>query len=319
MYVKSLSQLSQPGTARTRTRHLLIAKPILSITTPRRNEKMKEPVTPSYPPSHIHTSVLSAPSYRRLFPHPHTHTSVLPAPSYRSLFPHPHTHTRLSSPPPHTEVCSPTLTHTRLSSPPPHTEVCSPTLTHTRLSSPPPHTEICSPTLTHTRLSYPPPHTEICSPTLTHTHVCPTRPLIQKSVPPPSHTHVCPPRRLIQKSVPPPSHTHTSVLPQVIVQRSLAAKNLSHAKGGSILAGYLKLTPLFFMVFPGMISRALYPDMIACVDPEACDKYCENPVGCSNVAYPKLVLELMPVGGCSVQGEGMDDQVRSAHRKLRLC
>ena len=46
---------------------------------------------------------------------------------------------------------------------------------------------------------------------------------------------------------------------QVIVQRSLAAKNLSHAKAGSILAGYLKLTPLFFMIFPGMISRALFP------------------------------------------------------------
>merc|ERR1719239_271701 len=83
---------------------------------------------------------------------------------------------------------------------------------------------------------------------------------------------------------------------QVIVQRSLAAKNLSHAKAGSLLAGYLKLTPLFFMIFPGMISRALYPDMIACVDPDKCLEYCDNPVGCSNVAYPKLVLELMPVG-----------------------
>ncbi|CAL1536392.1 unnamed protein product [Lymnaea stagnalis] len=83
---------------------------------------------------------------------------------------------------------------------------------------------------------------------------------------------------------------------QVIVQRSLAAKNLSHAKAGSILAGYLKLTPLFFMVFPGMISRALYPDVIACVDPAKCQEYCENAIGCSNVAYPKLVLELMPVG-----------------------
>ncbi|BFZ20478.1 hypothetical protein BsWGS_23517 [Bradybaena similaris] len=83
---------------------------------------------------------------------------------------------------------------------------------------------------------------------------------------------------------------------QVIVQRSLAAKNLSHAKAGSILAGYLKLTPLFFMIFPGMISRALYPDVIACVDPAKCQQYCETSVGCSNVAYPKLVLELMPVG-----------------------
>ncbi|KAJ8300675.1 hypothetical protein KUTeg_022194 [Tegillarca granosa] len=83
---------------------------------------------------------------------------------------------------------------------------------------------------------------------------------------------------------------------QVIVQRSLAAKNLSHAKAGSILAGYLKLIPLFIMIFPGIISRALFPDEVACIDPEECRKYCDNPVGCSNIAYPKLVLELMPHG-----------------------
>ncbi|XP_050418899.1 sodium/mannose cotransporter SLC5A10 [Patella vulgata] len=83
---------------------------------------------------------------------------------------------------------------------------------------------------------------------------------------------------------------------QVIVQRTLAAKNLTHAKAGSILAGYLKLLPLFLMIFPGMISRALYPDSIGCVDPAECEKYCENAVGCSNIAYPKLVLELLPVG-----------------------
>uniref|UniRef100_A0A674HV88 Solute carrier family 5 member 9 n=1 Tax=Taeniopygia guttata TaxID=59729 RepID=A0A674HV88_TAEGU len=46
---------------------------------------------------------------------------------------------------------------------------------------------------------------------------------------------------------------------QVMVQRSLSAKNLSHAKGGSVLAGYLKLFPVFFLVMPGMISRALFP------------------------------------------------------------
>ena len=46
---------------------------------------------------------------------------------------------------------------------------------------------------------------------------------------------------------------------QVIVQRALAARDLAQAKAGSVLAGYLKLTPLFFMIFPGMISRALFP------------------------------------------------------------
>ncbi|NXF14595.1 SC5A9 protein, partial [Rhodinocichla rosea] len=83
---------------------------------------------------------------------------------------------------------------------------------------------------------------------------------------------------------------------QVMVQRSLSAKNLSHAKGGSVFAGYLKLFPVFFLVMPGMISRALFPDEVACVDPEVCKRICGAAVGCSNIAYPKLVIELMPDG-----------------------
>uniref|UniRef100_A0A8V1A3S4 Solute carrier family 5 member 9 n=1 Tax=Gallus gallus TaxID=9031 RepID=A0A8V1A3S4_CHICK len=83
---------------------------------------------------------------------------------------------------------------------------------------------------------------------------------------------------------------------QVIVQRSLSAKNLSHAKGGSVLGGYLKIFPMFFIVMPGMISRALFPDEVGCVDPSICRKICGAAVGCSNIAYPKLVVELMPDG-----------------------
>ncbi|KAM9364915.1 LOW QUALITY PROTEIN: sodium/glucose cotransporter 4-like [Pholidichthys leucotaenia] len=83
---------------------------------------------------------------------------------------------------------------------------------------------------------------------------------------------------------------------QVIVQRSLSAKSLSHAKAGSVLGGYLKLLPMFFIVLPGMISRALFPDEVACVDPAVCQSVCGASVGCSNIAYPKLVMELMPVG-----------------------
>ncbi|XP_066181632.1 sodium/glucose cotransporter 4-like [Sylvia atricapilla] len=83
---------------------------------------------------------------------------------------------------------------------------------------------------------------------------------------------------------------------QVTVQRALSAKNLSHAKGGSVFAGYLKLLPVFFIVMPGMISRALFPDEVGCVDPEICKRVCGAAVGCSNIAYPKLVIELMPDG-----------------------
>ncbi|XP_036209426.1 sodium/glucose cotransporter 1 isoform X2 [Myotis myotis] len=45
---------------------------------------------------------------------------------------------------------------------------------------------------------------------------------------------------------------------QVIVQRCLSAKNMSHVKAGCVMCGYLKLLPMFLMVMPGMISRILY-------------------------------------------------------------
>uniref|UniRef100_A0A7N8XDI8 Sodium/mannose cotransporter SLC5A10 n=1 Tax=Mastacembelus armatus TaxID=205130 RepID=A0A7N8XDI8_9TELE len=83
---------------------------------------------------------------------------------------------------------------------------------------------------------------------------------------------------------------------QVIVQRSLSAKNISHVKGASILAAYLKMLPFIFIILPGMISRALYPDSVGCVDPEECVRVCGAEVGCSNIAFPKLVIELMPSG-----------------------
>ncbi|GFS29900.1 hypothetical protein TNIN_447331 [Trichonephila inaurata madagascariensis] len=83
---------------------------------------------------------------------------------------------------------------------------------------------------------------------------------------------------------------------QVIVQRVLSAKDLSHAKGGCILAGYLKLLPLFLLVFPGMAARILFTNEIACSNPIKCKEICGSELGCTNIAYPKLVLELMPAG-----------------------
>ncbi|XP_037534438.1 sodium/glucose cotransporter 2 [Nematolebias whitei] len=83
---------------------------------------------------------------------------------------------------------------------------------------------------------------------------------------------------------------------QVIVQRCLAARSLTHVKAGCIVCGYLKLLPMFLMVFPGMISRVLYPDEVGCVVPEDCKRICGTEVGCSNIAYPKLVVTVMPNG-----------------------
>ncbi|NXG34966.1 SC5A1 protein, partial [Dromaius novaehollandiae] len=83
---------------------------------------------------------------------------------------------------------------------------------------------------------------------------------------------------------------------QVIVQRCLSGKNMSHVKAGCIMCGYLKILPMFLMVMTGMISRILYTDVVACVVPEICQRECGTAVGCTNIAYPKMVVELMPNG-----------------------
>jgi SSS family solute:Na+ symporter len=68
---------------------------------------------------------------------------------------------------------------------------------------------------------------------------------------------------------------------QVIVQRALAAKDVSNAKGGTVVAGFLKILPVFMLIVPGMTARALYPAEMTAD---------------SNSAYPILVSRLMPAG-----------------------
>ena len=49
---------------------------------------------------------------------------------------------------------------------------------------------------------------------------------------------------------------------QVIVQRTLAGKNLFHTQSGTIFAGFLKLLPPLLMVLPGMIARIKFPEIL---------------------------------------------------------
>uniref|UniRef100_A0A8C6NF31 Uncharacterized protein n=1 Tax=Melopsittacus undulatus TaxID=13146 RepID=A0A8C6NF31_MELUD len=83
---------------------------------------------------------------------------------------------------------------------------------------------------------------------------------------------------------------------QVIIQWSISAKSLSHTKAGCILGSHLRMLPLLVITMPGMISRVLYPDTMACVDPKECTHICGAAVGCSDIICPKLVMELMPRG-----------------------
>lgn len=48
---------------------------------------------------------------------------------------------------------------------------------------------------------------------------------------------------------------------QMIVQRTLAARNLDQAHKATIFAGFLKLLPVFILVLPGMAGHLLYPDV----------------------------------------------------------
>ena len=66
---------------------------------------------------------------------------------------------------------------------------------------------------------------------------------------------------------------------QYIVQRVLGGKDIRHARWGVILAGFLKIIPLFVMVIPGAIALTLYPD-----------------IGKGDAVFPFLVSNVLPTG-----------------------
>lgn len=70
---------------------------------------------------------------------------------------------------------------------------------------------------------------------------------------------------------------------QFIVQRVLSAKNITHARRGTIFGGLLKTLPLFIFVFPGIIAWVL-------VQRDAFD------LESSNHTLPGLVQYLLPAG-----------------------
>lgn len=56
------------------------------------------------------------------------------------------------------------------------------------------------------------------------------------------------------------------------------------------------MTGFLVILLVGMISRILFADDLACISPEHCTEVCGSPAGCSNVAYPRLVMSVMPSG-----------------------
>jgi len=70
---------------------------------------------------------------------------------------------------------------------------------------------------------------------------------------------------------------------QCIVQRTLAARNETQARRGSLFAAYLKLFPFFIFFIPGIISYALF-------------KTGRLQLDTYDQAFPALVKALLPVG-----------------------
>ena len=73
---------------------------------------------------------------------------------------------------------------------------------------------------------------------------------------------------------------------QYIVQRTLAARNQRSARRGTIFGAYLKLTPVFLFIVPGMIAYAL----------AAKGDLSSEVLLDSSSAFPVLVKEVLPVG-----------------------
>ncbi len=78
---------------------------------------------------------------------------------------------------------------------------------------------------------------------------------------------------------------------QTHVQRVLGAKNLKSGQNGALFAGFLKITPVFLMVFPGIIGYALWQKGLF---------HLENVAGTNtpdyNTMLPVLINHLVPVG-----------------------
>ncbi|MCA9446985.1 MAG: sodium/solute symporter, partial [Candidatus Omnitrophica bacterium] len=68
---------------------------------------------------------------------------------------------------------------------------------------------------------------------------------------------------------------------QTIVQRVLGAKTERDAQVGPVFAGFIKILPVFLMVFPGVMAYVLFQDKIG-----------EDP----NAALPVMIDQLIPVG-----------------------
>ncbi|HKI45109.1 MAG TPA: sodium:solute symporter [Balneolales bacterium] len=66
---------------------------------------------------------------------------------------------------------------------------------------------------------------------------------------------------------------------QTMVQRVLSARSVDEGRKGILFVGFLTLSTLFFIIYPGVMSKKLFPGL---PDPD--------------MVYPTMLLKLLPVG-----------------------
>lgn len=77
---------------------------------------------------------------------------------------------------------------------------------------------------------------------------------------------------------------------QFIIQRTLAARNLTQARRGAIWGGFLKLTPVFIFLVPGMLGYAMHQHGIISIPLDKAGGIDGDKV------FPTLVTSLLPTG-----------------------
>ena len=77
---------------------------------------------------------------------------------------------------------------------------------------------------------------------------------------------------------------------QFIIQRTLAARNLTQARRGALWGGFLKLSPVFIFLVPGMLGYALHQHGIISIPLDKAGVIDGDKV------FPTLVTSLLPTG-----------------------
>lgn len=55
-----------------------------------------------------------------------------------------------------------------------------------------------------------------------------------------------------------------------------------------------------FILYYIIMCNIIVAELVGCATPESCKEICDNKAGCTNIAYPLLVVKLLPAGARGV-------------------